>query len=219
MTTFGEGTGKRKARRSGSARSGLRNRGFTLIEMLVVLVIVALISGVLFTAFERVLDIRLRLAAFLEGIDVPTLVAGWFRDSVEGLVPDVKGGVAPFVGEARRLTGLSLMPVEGVAGVPTRITWELDYQPDEARTYLRYQAENQAPLAIASWPGDLGGLYYCAPDLACYRSWPPTAGVAELPALIRLDAVRGERFWPILAAPRADREPLPRPSRTPGVGQ
>jgi prepilin-type N-terminal cleavage/methylation domain-containing protein len=184
--------------------------GFTLLEMLVVLVIVALISGVLFTAFERMLDIRLRLAAFLEGVDVPTLVGGWFRDSVEGLVPDVNGGADQFAGSPRQLTGLSLMPIDGTAGVPTRITWELDYQAGDDRTYLQYRAEDAAPRAIASWPGDLGGFYYCAPSLACYRSWPPAPGAAELPALIRLDAVRGAKFWPILAAPQADGTPLPR---------
>jgi hypothetical protein len=178
--------------------------------MLVVLVIVAMISGVLLTAFEQVLDLRLRLAAFLEGVDVPTLVAGWFRDSIEGLMPDLKGGADQFAGNARQLTGLSLMPVEGVAGVPTRITWELDYEAGEDRTYLRYQAQNQAPLAIASWPGNLGGFYYCGADLNCYRSWPPAAGADELPALIRLDAVRGTEFWPILAAPQSARQPLPR---------
>ena len=53
--------------------------GFTLVELLVVLMIVALISGVLLSGFERVLDIRLRLAAFLDGVEAPTLVADWFR--------------------------------------------------------------------------------------------------------------------------------------------
>ena len=196
-----------------------KERGFTLIEMLVVLVLVGLITGILFSAFERVLDIRLRLAAFLEGVDVPTLVAGWYRDSVEGMIPDVVGGAYQFAGGPRQMTGLSLMPVEGVAGVPTRISWELDYQEDERRTYLRYQAENQGWQAIASWPGDLGGFYYCAPDLSCYRNWPPAAGTAALPALIRLDTVRGTQFWPILAAPQADRTALPRRANQSGGQQ
>src|SRR5438067_13335496 len=84
--------------------------GFTLVELLVVLVIAALISGVLLSGFERVLDIRLRLAAFLDGVDAPTLVADWFRASVGGLLPDAKTGHDRFAGNIRRMTGLSLAP-------------------------------------------------------------------------------------------------------------
>jgi prepilin-type N-terminal cleavage/methylation domain-containing protein len=92
------------SRRPISASGPFRRRdataatGFTLVEMLVVLVIAALISGVLLSAFERVLDIRVRLAAFLDGVDAPTLVADWFRASVGGLVPDAKTGRDRFAG-------------------------------------------------------------------------------------------------------------------------
>jgi general secretion pathway protein J len=186
-----------------------RRAGFTIIEILIVLVIVALISSILLLAFQRVLDIRVRLAAFLEGTDVPTLIAGWFRDSVEGLLPDVKGGSDQFVGAARRFAGLSVAPIDGMPGVPTRITWELVFDADNGRTYLRYQSGEDAPLTVASWPGDLGGISYCRADLACSDRWPPSAGkAAQLPALIRLEAVKGTQFWPILAAPQADRNPL-----------
>ncbi len=81
--------------------------GFTLVELLVVLVVAALISGVLLSGFERVLDIRLRLAAFLDGVDAPTLVADWFRASVGGLVPDAHTGRNRFAGNVRHMTGLS----------------------------------------------------------------------------------------------------------------
>jgi prepilin-type N-terminal cleavage/methylation domain-containing protein len=190
---------------------GRATAGFTLIEVLVVLALVALITAILLFAFQRVLDIRVRLAAFLEGTDVPTLIAGWFRGSVDGLLPDVKDGGDQFAGTPRRFSGLSVAPIDGIAGVPTRISWELAFDPDRGRTYLRYQDGDGQPLTVASWPGDLGGLHYCAPDLTCYDNWPPPIEKpTELPSLIRLDAVRGTEFWPILAAPQADRDPLPR---------
>src|SRR5436853_4476096 len=102
-------------------RNAKPESGFTLVELLVVLVIAALISGVLLSGFERVLDIRLRLAAFLDGVDAPTLVADWFRASVGGLLPDAKTGHDRFAGNLRRMTGLSLAPINAAAGVPTRI--------------------------------------------------------------------------------------------------
>ncbi|MGA8398608.1 MAG: prepilin-type N-terminal cleavage/methylation domain-containing protein [Stellaceae bacterium] len=182
--------------------------GFTLVELLVVLVIVALISGVLLTAFDRILDIRLRLATFLDGVEAPTLVADWFRSTVGGLVADTRTGAGHFTGDAHHLTGLTLAPLDAAAGVPTVITWEVVFDAGAGRTHLRYRDRNDRTMDIASWPGDVGGLRYCGPDFVCRDKWPPDKEASELPLLIRLDAVKGDEPWPILAAPRADRTPL-----------
>lgn len=209
---------REKRRSAGTAGVTPRRaaQGFTIIEMLIVMVIVALISGILVTAFERVLDVRTRLVVFLDGTDTPNLIAGWFRGSVEGLMADLKDGADRFSGAPRRMIGLSVAPIGGPPGVPTRITWEIAYDPATDRTYLRYQSANHAQLTIASWPKDRGGFQYCDPDLSCYRSWPPPADpgtrpASELPALVLLDAVRGTETWPILAAPQSAPDPLPRP--------
>lgn len=183
--------------------------GFTLVELLVVLVVVALISGVLLSAFERVLDIRVRIAAFLDGVDAPTLVADWFRSSVGGLVPDAKTGHVRFAGSARRMTGLSLAPLNATAGVPTPIAWEVAFDPDARRSYLRYRNGEAGEMTIASWPGDIGGLRYCGSDLVCHDSWPLDDQSTQLPALVLLDAVKGSAPWEILAAPQSDRDTFP----------
>lgn len=189
--------------------------GFTLIEMLVVLIIVSMVGAILFSSYQRILDIRIRLAAFLDGTDAPTLIAGWFRGSVEGLLPDQKDGADVFAGAPRRFAGLSTAPIDGTPGVPTRIAWELVFDAANARTALTYRDANAAPLTVASWPGDRGGLRYCGPRLTCSDSWPPaseTAGetASQLPALIVLQAVRGIDDWPIAAAPQSARDPLPK---------
>lgn len=173
-----------------------------------VLVIVALISGVLMAAFSRVLDVRERLATFLDGAEAPVLVGDWFRDTVGGLVPDVPAGDGHFTGTAHRLTGLSLAPLDGPPGVPVVITWEIVFDTGAGRTHLRYHEGDRQTLDIASWPGDQGGLRYCDANFACRGSWPPDNKASELPPLIWLDAVKGDAPWPILAAPRADLTPL-----------
>jgi prepilin-type N-terminal cleavage/methylation domain-containing protein len=190
--------------------------GFTLIETLVVLIILSMIGAILFSSYQRILDIRIRLAAFLDGTDAPTLVAGWFRSSVERLLPDQKDGADVFAGTPRRLVGLSVAPIDGTPGVPTRIAWELVFDAASARTALTYREATAAPLTIASWPGDRGGLRYCGPRLACSDSWPPpnetgNETASQLPAVIILEAVRGTQDWPVAAAPQSARDPLPKP--------
>ena len=195
-----------RARRPGSG-----DRGFTLIETLVVLIIVAAVGAIVVNSYQRILDIRLRLAAFLDGTDAPTLIAGWFRNSVEGLVAEQPGQPGVFAGTPRRLSGLSVAAIDGPAGVPMRIVWELVYDPAAGRTALRYRRADREALTVASWPGDRGALRYCTERLVCSQSWPPAQGSAsELPALIVLDAVRGTEEWPIAAAPQSDREPPPK---------
>lgn len=194
---------------TGGPAAGRRTGGFTLVEVLVVLVVAALVSGVLLGGFERVLDIRLRLTGFLDGVEGPTLIADWFRASVAGLVPDVRGGHDRFTGSARRLSGLSLAPLNAAAAVPTAITWEVTFDPAAGRTYLRYRNGGGPEMTIASWPGDYGGLSYCDSAFACQPSWPPDNRSSQLPALVRLDIMKGDNPWPILGAPRADRDSYP----------
>jgi prepilin-type N-terminal cleavage/methylation domain-containing protein len=200
-----------------------RAGGFTLIEMLVVLVIVAMVSAIVVTSYQRILDIRVRLAAFLDGVDAPTMIAGWFRGSVEGLIADQKGAADVFAGTSRRFAGLSVAALDGTPGVPTRIAWELVFDPVAARTALSYRRDDRDAMMVASWPGDRGQLRYCDPRLVCSENWPPvdllgnpqlgSQRASQLPALIILDAVRGTAEWPIVAAPQADRDPRPKPPK------
>src|SRR5271155_4319690 len=98
-------------------RPASSSAGFTLMEILVVLVIASLVSGMLIVAFQQIMGLRLRLAAFLDGTDTPTLVAEWFRSSVDGLIIDPAEGAQPFAGDSHSLSGRTLAPLDGKAGV------------------------------------------------------------------------------------------------------
>jgi prepilin-type N-terminal cleavage/methylation domain-containing protein len=182
-----------------------RDAGFTIIELLTVLALIGLVSIVLLTGFERVLDIRLRLTTFLDESEAPVLVADWFRATIAGLVADPAEGGERFVGRSRQLIGLSLAPLNGTAGVPTRIAWEIVFNDQTGRSSLRYRNGADPDMVIASWPGDIGGLRYCDSDLRCGDTWPADPRVARLPFLVELRVVKGSEPWPILAAPANDR--------------
>ena len=94
--------------------------------------------------------------------------------------------------------------------MPTRITWEVAFDADAGRSYLRYRNGEEREMTIASWPGEYGGLRYCGSDFVCHDSWPLDPKSPQLPALVRLDAVKGSEEWPLIAAPQGDRDPYPR---------
>ena len=62
--------------------ASIRQGGFTLLEMLVVMVLTALVVWIAFEGLSRVADLRVRLARHLDGALDETIVASWFRASV-----------------------------------------------------------------------------------------------------------------------------------------
>lgn len=198
-------------RATAQKRPAAAQAGFTVLELLTVLVLISLLSLVLMTGFERVLDIRSRLTAFIDETEAPVLVADWFRATISGLVADRPDGNDRFVGGPRQLVGLSLAPLDGTAGVPTRITWEIVFDDQTGRSSLRYRNGAEPDMLIASWPGNTGDLRYCDADLRCRDTWPADPRATQLPFLVELVVVKGNEPWPILSAPVSDPGP---PSRT-----
>lgn len=184
--------------------------GFTVLELLTVLVLISLLSLVLMTGFERVIDIRSRLTTFIDETEAPVLVADWFRATISGLVADRADGNDRFVGGPRQLVGLSLAPLDGTAGVPTRITWEIVFNDQTGRSSLRYRNGAEPDMIIASWPGNTGDLRYCDADLRCRDTWPADPRATQLPFLVELVMVKGNEPWPILSAPISDHGPSSR---------
>ena len=114
MTT--SSASRSSACRSVSSAPGRRpdQRGFTLLEMLVVLVLTALVVGMVFEGLGRVADLRVRLARHLDGALDETIVGSWFRTSVAALQTDLEGAGGAFRGgEAQQGKG-----ARGVARSP-----------------------------------------------------------------------------------------------------
>jgi len=86
--------------------------GFTLIEVLVVMIMVAMISGVLFQALERAYRLQERFGVTLFNVQQGQMVSDWYRQTVQGLYPDYPNGASVFQGQEQAFTGLSTNPRE-----------------------------------------------------------------------------------------------------------
>ncbi len=199
------GAGHRRASRQG---------GFTLLEVLITLVLVSMVVAIVFGSLRQVVDVRARLRPYLDQSEETAKVAGWFRQTVGGLLVDYKEGHNHFVGTATKLSGLTVSPLVGPPGTPTAFHWELRYDSGKDLTVLTYKERSSNTLRIASWPGHEGSFGYYGRRREWRPDWKPPdltekfQDVPQLPALIRLGDIDPRLFPTIVAAPRAT--PIPR---------
>jgi prepilin-type N-terminal cleavage/methylation domain-containing protein len=192
-----------------------RSSGFTLVEMLVTLVLLSMVVAIVLGSLRQVLDARTRLRPYLEQSEQTMLVAGWFRQTVQGLMPDYDKGSHRFTATTSGFSGLTLAPLAGPPGTPTVFEWSLAYDAVNDVTTLEYREQNAKAVRVAAWSGREGAFSYYDEKHAWGSRWEPpdtadkSQTVPQLPALIRLGNLAAEVFPTIVAAPRAT--PFPRP--------
>lgn len=178
-------------------------RGFTLLEALVTLVIVALIVTLLMQALQQSLDLRVRLLRHQSEARVAGLQEQWFRESVAGAVADLPDAMGSMQGRPDSLALVTLEPVaaQGVA----RVRWWLE--PVDGGHALHYADAEWEDITVVPGPLDQARFHYLGPDGNWTDRWEPGADDAiVLPRLVRLSAVTADgqlEWWvPLLADPR-----------------
>ena len=169
--------------------------GFTLIEVLVVMIMVALISGVLFQALERAYRLQERFGVTLFNVQQGQMVADWYRLSVQGLYPDYPNGAGVFKGQEQTFSGLSTNALNEDYGIPTAITWKLRSQPQAGTVELVY-VDNKLETPLLSWRTKEAQFVYLDAEQVPHDSWPPQLGLfPQLPRQILLQTSNaGERI-------------------------
>jgi prepilin-type N-terminal cleavage/methylation domain-containing protein len=190
-------TSERERRKSVASftRGANPQRGFTLIEMLVVLVLTAIVVGIVFEGLGRVADLRVRLARHLDGALDETISGSWFRGSVAALQPDYINAPDAFRGGATEMSGLTLRPIDLPAGAATPFAWRL--LPDASgTTRLSYRGADQAWREVASWTGAGARFLYAGPDGEWRSDWPPplSGGSTPLGSVVSRDRPQLPRF-------------------------
>jgi len=169
--------------------------GFTLIEMLVVLVLTALVVGVAFEGLSRVADLRLRLGRHLDGALDEAIVGSWFRGSVAGMQPDFNQAPDAFRGSATEMSGLTLKPIDLPAGAATPFAWRL-LPETGGTTRLFYRGADGGWREVAAWSGAGARFLYAGPDGDWRSEWPPpfAGGTAPLGQVVSRDRPQLPRF-------------------------
>lgn len=174
-------------------------RGFTLLEVLVVLIIVSLISAVLMQGMSMVLRVRDSFGERMTELDRASLQRSLIRGPLEGLVADFSDGEDVFLGTAGTVKGLTTQPLFRRSGRPIPFSLTLEFDGRGTNT-LYYREDRDAPIVLASWPGKQAYFRYIGDANGWVPKWPrgeePVLGITsmildvkppQLPELIFLD--------------------------------
>lgn len=164
------------------------SRGFSLLEVIVVLVITSLITTILMQGLSVVLGTKLRFSTVLSGIEERSLQQSVISSPLQGLVPDYDDGSNKFAGENKRLKGLTLSPLHGLVGAPTIFALAIDYNTAESVSELTYFENGYGPIALAKWPTLIGEFSYRGRDGEWRKTWPPPGDqYLQVPRTIRIE--------------------------------
>lgn len=188
----------------------LTQAGITLIEVLVVLIIVGMTSGILFQALERAYQLQQRFGVELFNIQHGQMSADWYRQTIQGLHPDYPDGQNIFHGDDRAFSGLTNNPLSDEYGAPTPITWKIRDTQQNGSAELVY-IEEKHETTVLTLRGNQIRFIYFDEKLTPHDSWPPPLGLStQLPKQIQLVVKDTIEPINIVASPKGNSERPPR---------
>jgi len=187
-----------------------RERGFTLLELLVVLILSGMVAGILLQALQHVLHLEERFGTELFSAQQGQMYEDWYRRSVQGLVPDHPDGGNRFRGSAREFRGLTLAPLSNADVSLLPCAWRLQFDRDSGRTQLQHSGDGER-TEVLSWSGNSGRFVYFDQQGGMHETWPPPTGKwPQLPFAIHVESGNAQDPRVIVAVPRGVPDPLPR---------
>lgn len=172
--------------------------GFTLFEMLVVLVITGLMGAVLMQGFGIILATRMSVSNTISNLQQVVLSQNIIVDPLRGVLPDYENNPNQFRGRSRNLSGQTLRPLLSRSGAPTPFKMTLDYDPSSGDTTLVYEEPGRPKSELARWAGINAEFKYRDITGVWASNWPPPAGTPQTPWLIWIDI--GPSLAPLIAS-------------------
>lgn len=184
----------------------MKTRGFTLVEMLVTLTLMALVSSLIWQALATAAQLEARLEHTRSLSNDDRLRRAWIEQALAGVMLGADGDPLRFKGEARRLTSyMSMPPWPGSVG-PELMTLDLERDAQGQRLMARRRGEGK-PLELWRWDGESGAFAYLDEAGNWFETWPPkgSGGAGSLPIAIEL---RGPATGPVLVRVVATQGPM-----------
>ncbi|WP_457325700.1 type II secretion system protein [Roseateles sp. P5_E11] len=180
-------------------------RGFTLLETLVTLVIVAMVAGLISEGLFQLTRIERSLQGANAGVRLAALHREWLVQTLRGMVGAGSPVEAQFAGSATQIKGMSTLAPVNYSSGPTPVVLTLESKESDTELWLT-QREIGLPeqrVQLAAWP--FKGLHWVYEDDGgvSYQDWPPESTLIEqaLPRLIRLEQGQGGRVL-LVASPQ-----------------
>ncbi len=186
----------------------IHTAGFTLFEILVVIVITSLMGAVLMQGFSAILATRLTVSNAIGNLQEIILSQNIVVDPLRGVLPDYEKNPNVFQGQPRNLNGQTLRPLLSVAGAPTPFKMTLDYDAALDVTVLIYEEPGRPKVEIAQWFGNAPTFKYRDIDGAWQSTWPPPSSASQTPWLIWIDV--GPTLAPLIASVAGPHTRIPR---------
>ena len=134
------------------------SRGFTLLEVLVVLVLLSLVSGALFEGLSFTLKIRQGILGQMDRQRSGVLQSFWIRSVISGTQPISLPRKGEFVGQPEVISGTSNGTLGGIPGSPGVYSLELK-KKDNVLT-LNYSDQYGSEFILGQWPGAEGKFLF-----------------------------------------------------------
>lgn len=193
----------------------MNSKGFTLLEALVTLVIVAMVATLLMQSLFQVLGLRERVLLNDRETRIAALQEAWFRDSVSGLIAELPGREGAFLGDADGWSALTLAGISSDGQIP--VAWRIAGVP--AQAFLEIAEAGEQPVAVRTLSP--AARFQYLDGAGVWRDMWPVGDRSDelLPRVIRLQDPDGRPAW-IWQAPVAAGPGLPQPVRAllePGI--
>lgn len=167
-----------------------RARGFTLFEMLVSLVIVAMISGLLWQVMQQVMRVELLLQSSGAEAQANLVRREWLRGLIEAALPEQRSlESAQFKGDGRSVALASAETLDVPGFGAGQVMLQLVHHAGQQRNELLVKGVNGAEAAaferpatrLLTWPGPAAGIRYLDEHGQWLDRWPSPAPAGGLP--------------------------------------
>ncbi len=176
-----------------------KKNGFTLLEVLVVLVLLSMVTAALFEGLSFTMRVRNGIFSQIDQQRIGVLQSHWIRSVIAATIPLTEPREGEFLGKKDTITGASTNTLGGVPGAPGRYTLTLENKDNVLK--LNYTDQYGAKYTLGTWEGADGKFVYID-NFKRFDRWPPLALIKEYQQLpetiiLRIDSVKQTKYWAV----------------------